>query len=138
MKKLLIAVVVLVVSVVWLVNTKTDEAGRNKDLGQACFEAACGGQGACAEVVAYMYPDFCFNAAYRISPVPGKDTIDLDTLLKCMNDRLVAGNFEVATTKDASPLGIPASDPLPETAGIVFTYDDEKLESVRERVRRGF
>ena len=84
MKKLVVVAVIVVAAVV-LIRAKILERDRNYQAAEDYFISVCGSDQGCADRLIRFRP--CFAGAYRMSLVPGGDTVDVDHLVNSLNGK---------------------------------------------------
>jgi hypothetical protein len=103
--KKVVTIVLVVVSVFVgksYLDAKMSESDRNHEVTQEFLLKVCGGDAHCRERMDLFNP--CFAGAYRRSPFKGKDRINLDVLIDCMNGDIARDVFVVG---EGTPVPFP-------------------------------
>jgi len=84
MKKVITIAIVIIVVVVVL-RAKMVERDKNYQIAEDYFSEVCGIDQGCADRLIRFRP--CFSGAYRMSLIPGKDKVDVGSLVQCLNGK---------------------------------------------------
>ncbi len=99
MKKVAV-IAIIIIAVVVVLRLKMVERDTNYQVAEDYFVEVCGVDQGCANRLVRFRP--CFAGAYRLSPVPGKDRIDVDHLVGCLN-----GKYPVPKLNAIRTAGVP-------------------------------
>lgn len=97
MKKLVV-VALLVAAIVALLRTKMIERDENFYAANDYFVELCGRDAGCSDRLIRLRP--CFSGAYRQSIKPGADTVDVDSLVSCLNGKHPVPKLTAATSAE--------------------------------------
>ena len=97
MKKGLV-VVVLIVAVVGLLRMKMMERDRNFEIAEDYFIELCGTDQGCGDRLIRFRP--CFSGAYRRSLAPNGDSVDVDSLVSCLNGKYPVPKLDAARSSE--------------------------------------
>lgn len=91
MKKVAVAVVIII-AVILMLRAKMAERDSNEQIAEDYFIEVCGIDQGCADRLVRFRP--CFSGAYRLSLIPGKDRVDVDHLVQCLNGKYPVPKFD--------------------------------------------
>ena len=97
MKKVVVAAVVVVV-IFGFIRMKMVERDRNFTLAEDYFIEVCGKDQGCADRLIRFRP--CFAGAYRRSPAPNGDWVDVDSLVSCLNGKYPVPKLDAARSSE--------------------------------------
>jgi len=93
-------IAIIIIAVIVILRAKMAERDTNYQVAEDFFVEVCGVDQGCADRLVRFRP--CFSEAYRLSLLPGKDRIDVDRLVQCLN-----GKYPVPKLDAIRTVGVP-------------------------------
>jgi len=85
-------------------DAKMTESDKNRETAREFLEELCGRDSGCSNRMGWQFQP-CFAGAYRTSPIPGNDRVNVTVMVDCMNSDTMRDLFVVG---EGTPVPFPS------------------------------